>query len=164
MNAKLRRARGGGAFSLVELVVTVGVLGVITAIAVTYYGGTFDSSKNVVAGQMAETLNLGLKKYAQVNYEFNLAADDASADDELAILRSLQYRDALDPVPGAPFVRPDWNPVGSSDAEDYRLSWNGQIFVLIEPGTAGTGLKVAFQATDYGENYNFPDDFVPVGG
>ncbi len=164
MRYRLPSSRNQKGFSLVELIVTVGVLGVITGIAITYYGGTFDSSKRVVAKEMAETLNLGLKKHGQINYQFNLTADDASADDETAIVRSLQYRHPTDPVPGAPFLRPNWHPVASNSAEEFRLRWNGRVFLLIEPGTAGTGLKVAFQASDYGENYDFPDDFVPVGG
>jgi len=164
MRYRLPSSRTQKGFSLVELIVTVGVLGIITGIAITYYGGTLDSSKRVVAKEMAETLNLGLKKHAQVNYAFNLAANDSSADDETAIVRSLQFHHPTDLVPGAPFVRPNWHPVASNSAEEFRLRWNGRIFLVVEPGTAGTGLKVAFQASDYGENYDFPDDFVPVGG
>ncbi len=159
-----RRGRRAAGFSLVELIVTIGVLGVLAALAVVNYGGTLDSSKLVVAKEVAETVNLALKKHAQVNYAFNLAADDAGTTDELAIVRSLQYRNPSDPAPGAPFVRPNWHPVGSSSSEDYRLRWNGKIFVILEPGTAGSGLKVAFRASDYGENYDFSGGFTPVGG
>lgn len=166
MQIRQQRITGGtaSAFSLVELVVTIGVLGVISGISLSYFGGTFKGSKNVVASEMAETLNLGLKKHAQVNYEFNLTADDDDTADEIAIVRSLQYRHPTSPAPGAPFVRPNWHPVGSDDEEEYRLRWNGTVFEILKPETAGSGLKIAFGASDYGENYTFPNDFTPVGG
>ena len=51
----------------------------------------------------------------------------------------------------------------SSNIEAYRLRWNGELFHVLEPGTAGSGIKVEFDASDYSLNYTFPDDFVPVG-
>ena len=150
--------------SLTELLVVVTVLAIITAIAVPTFSNVHSNSKNVVAGEVMETLNMGLKKHAQVNYEFSLAADNAATDDEFAILRSLQWRDPLDPATGAPFVRPNWNPSASTEAKDYRLRWKGRTFDVLQPGDAGSGIKVDFEAGDYGENYNFPDDFSPVGG
>ncbi len=156
--------RSQHAFSMMELVVVVGVLGVLSALAIPAFQGMFSDSKRIIATEVLETLNRGLKNHAQSNYEFVLAADNDSTDDEMAIVRSLQWRDPLDPATGAPYLRPNWNPSTSSSAEDFRLQWNGRTFTLIEPGTDGSGVKVNFEATDYGGNYNFPDDFVPVGG
>jgi prepilin-type N-terminal cleavage/methylation domain-containing protein len=164
-NRHMPTGRGrNSAFSLVELVVTIGVLGVISGISLSYFGGTLKSSKSVVANEMAETLNLGLKKHAQVNYEFNLDADDDDSADEIAVVRSLQYRHPTNPAPGAPFVRSNWHPVGSDDDADFRLRWNGTVFEILKPETEGSGIKVDFGASDYGENYTFPNDFTPVGG
>ncbi|MCP4849241.1 MAG: prepilin-type N-terminal cleavage/methylation domain-containing protein [Verrucomicrobiaceae bacterium] len=150
-------------FSLVEVIVTVTVLVVITSIAIKYFGGTLDASRSVVAEDVMTVINNGLKKHSQINYEFNLSADHEGTDDEIAILRSLQWRDPVNLVPGAPFIPGNWQPVPSSDIKEYRLRWNGKVFNVIEPGASGSGIKVQFDASDYGLNYTFPDDFVPVG-
>ncbi|MFP6872251.1 MAG: prepilin-type N-terminal cleavage/methylation domain-containing protein [Verrucomicrobiales bacterium] len=158
-----KERRGDCGFSLVEMIVTVAVLAIITSIAITYFGGTLDASRSVVAEDVATVLNNGLKKHSQVNYEFNLAADNSATDDEIAIVRSLQWRDSSNLIPGAPFVPQNWRPVGNSDAGEYRLRWNGKVFTVLEPGIPGSGIKVQFDASDYSLNYTFPDDFVPVG-
>ena len=155
--------RGDCGFSLVEVIVTVTVLVIITSIAIKYFGGTLDASRSVVAEDVMTVLNNGLKKHSQVNYAFNLPADHGGAGDEIAILRSLQWRDPGNLIPGAPFIPQGWNPVESSDIDEYRLRWNGKVFNVLEPGIAGSGIKVQFDASDYSLNYTFPDDFVPVG-
>ncbi len=141
----------------------VAVLVIITSIAIKYLGGTLDASRSVVAKDVMTVINNGLKKHSQVNYEFNLSADHGGTDDEIAILRSLQWRDPANPVPGAPFIPENWQPVESSDNKEYRLRWNGKMFNVLEPGISGSGIKVQFDASDYSLNYTFPDDFVPVG-
>ena len=142
---------------------TVAVLVVISSLAIKYFGGTLDASRSVVAEDVMTVINNGLKKHSQMNYAFNLPADHDGVADEIAILRSLQWRDPVDLVPGAPFIPNNWNPVESSDIKEYRLRWNGELFNVLEPGTSGSGIKVQFDASDYSLNYTFPDDFVPVG-
>ena len=99
---KQRQSRAG--MSLVEIITVIGVLGVIVSLVLPNWGETFKGSRGVVAKEILATLNLSLKEHEQVNYKFKLAADADSADDELAIVRSLQFRDPLDPAPGSPFV------------------------------------------------------------
>lgn len=147
---------------MTEVVVMVAIMGILSAIAIASYGGTKKGSEQTVAKELVETLNLGLKKFAQINHEISLAANDAASSDEVLVLRSLQWRDPLDPSPGSPYVRPNFNPVGSSSADDYRVRWNGRVFTLVVPKTAGTGLKVNFQAKDYGANHTFPPGYTPV--
>ena len=62
----------------------------------------------------------------------------------MSIVRTLQWRNADDPSPGAPFLRPDWHPVVSSALSDFRLQWNGNQFVVTWPGEVGVGLCVKF--------------------
>ena len=67
--------------------------------------------------------------------------------DEDEVLALLQTRDVT--FLGSPYVRPDWNPIESTSAGDYRITWAGRTFLLLKPGTSGTGLKVDFEAGDY---------------
>lgn len=152
-------------FSLVELVVTIGIIGILSAISVRYYGNTLESSKKVVATEMRVTLNTALKKHGQVNYVFDKDYfDDESTEDEKNVLWSLQWRDPVDPSMGSPYVRPNWLPEYGGDVERYRLRWNGKIFTLLQPGTEGSGIMVAHDASDYGANQPFEADWEPVGG
>ncbi len=161
MKARTPATQAGG-FSLTEMVVTVAIMGILSAVAVVSFSNTKQGTGDAVAKELVETLNLGLKKFSQINYEFSLAAADAASTDEFLVLRSLQWRDPLDPSPGAPYVRPNFNPVASSSLDDYRVRWNGRVFTLVPPKTAGTGLKVDFQAGDYGANYTFPTGYAPT--
>ena len=134
-------------FSVIELLSTVAVIGILSAIMIKVITGVKESSSDIVAGEVTETVNLGVKKFSQIAYNITTATDHDSADDETAILGLLQTRDVT--IPGSPFVRPDWNPSTSSSEEDYRIQWAGQTFELLKPGTPGHGLKVDFQAGDY---------------
>ena len=135
------------AFSLPEMIVTVAVIGIMSGIMVKVFSNVKRQSSEIIATEVMEAVNLGVKKFSQGNYKITTSADPDSADDEASVLALLQTRD--DSVPGTPFVRPDWNPIASSSADDYRLQWGGQIYQLLKPGTAGQGIKVDFQATDY---------------
>jgi hypothetical protein len=122
-----------------------------------------DSSKVAVARNLVETLNSGVHRFNQANYELLVTSTPASANDELAVLRTLQYRNPTAPVTGSPYVRNDWNPGPSGSTADYRLVWAGSMFQLVEPGAAGTGLKVKFDGSDLGTPYAFPAGYTMAG-
>ena len=151
------------AFSVVELIIVVAMLGIITSIAVPQLGGVLSNSKEVLVKDFAENLNKAVKKHSQLNYDIKISSDDSIAGEEMSIVRTLQWRNADDPSPGAPFLRPDWHPVVSSALSDFRLQWNGNQFVVTWPGEVGVGLCVKFDGSDYGLNYKFPKDFVFAG-
>ncbi|MEM9479659.1 MAG: prepilin-type N-terminal cleavage/methylation domain-containing protein [Verrucomicrobiota bacterium] len=155
----LRKKHG---LSLVEVLLVVSILGIIASISVLNFSNSLDGSKNAIAADLEGKLNVALKAHGQVNYEFNLAANDSSTDDEFAILRSLQWRDET--VPGSPFFTTYYNPIASSDTDDHRLRWNGANFILVEPGETGSGLKVSYDTTDRGTAYVFPGGYTPVPG
>jgi prepilin-type N-terminal cleavage/methylation domain-containing protein len=142
-----RKMRHRAGFSLAEMIVTIAVIGIMTAIAVKVFVNVKKGSQDILANQVMEAVNLGVKKFAQGNYKITTAADPDSTADEATVLGLLQTRD--DSVPGTPFVRPDWDPIASSSEEDYRIQWAGQVYVMLKPGVAGQGIKVNFQATDY---------------
>ncbi len=150
-------------FSIVELMIVVAMLGVITSIAVPQLGGVLSNSKEVLVKDFVESLNKAVKKHSQLNYDIKISRDDSLAGEEISIIRTLQWRDATALAPGAPFLRQDWHPIVSSSASDFRLQWNGNDFVVIWPGEVGVGVWVKFDGSDYGINYEFPKNYVPIG-
>jgi prepilin-type N-terminal cleavage/methylation domain-containing protein len=151
------------AFSIVELMIVVAMLGIVTSIAIPQLVGVLSNSKEVVVKDCVETLNKAIKKHSQLNYEIQISRDDSMAGEEVSIIRTLQWRDNDSPAPGTPFLKPNWHPVVSSAVSDYRMQWNGNEFVAIWPGESGIGVWVKFDGSDYGLNYEFPKNYVPVG-
>jgi hypothetical protein len=116
-----------------------------------------------VATNLVETLNTAVHKFNECNYELVYAATDGSTADEMAIVRTLQYRDPTNPAIGSPYVRPDWSPASSSNTNDYRIVWTGTLFKLVSPGTSATGMKVDFDGGDLGKTYTYPPGYTTVG-
>lgn len=148
--------------SITELVVVLAVIGVLAGIAIPTYKDINQKSRVAVARDVMEALNGAVHRFNQTNYELLLAADP-STQDELSVLRTIQYRDPQNPKPGSPYMRRDWNPVPSADPRDHRLVWTGSLFKLVEPGAAGSGLKVDFNGADLGAPYQFPAGFTMAG-
>lgn len=151
------------AFSLPEITVVVAIVGIMGSIAVATYGGMSESAKLGVSKDLIEKINGGLKSFSQISHMPNQVKDDNAVTDELAVIRSLQWREAGDSSSGAPYFRADYNPTASSDNETFRLQWNGKIFKLLQPGTDGNGLEVKFDGSDFGTYYEFPEEYTPVG-
>lgn len=149
-------------FSLTEIVVTIAIIGILSAVALPALNRARLGSQRGVAENLTQELNNASKKYGYAVSELRLTPVNGSAADELAILRTLQFRDPVTPSVGAPYMRNDWNPVPSSNHEDFRLVWQGTTWTLLEPGTAGTGLRVDFTASDVGTPFVFPPGFLPL--
>ena len=151
------------AFSLVEALVTIAIVGILSAIAASVYGDVVEKSRETIAENLNETLNTSLSKFSHSLWDLRFSKLDTSGADELIVLRSLQFDDPNEEVPGQPFMRPNWNPLVSGSTEDYRLLWTGRMFKLARPGVSGTGLKVTFDGSDLGTIYEFPPGFKMVG-
>jgi type II secretory pathway pseudopilin PulG len=150
--------------SLVEILVSITIMAILTMVAIPTYMAYFNSSKDALASNLLETLNSGVHRFNEGNYELNVTpGTDSSAAVELSILRTLQYRNPLNPKVGSPYVHARWNPVASSNTDDHRLKWKGTLFILLPPGTAGSGLKVDFNSGDMGTPYSHPADFTMAG-
>lgn len=148
-------------FSLVELVITIAIIGIIASIGMAGYSKMIDGVRKSIAWDKAEILNLGLKKYSQMVHDMPTAADPNSIDDEFLVLRSLQWKHPTDPSVGAPYARVDYNPVQSNSVDDFRIRWNGFVFEVLNPGDAGLGFKVCDDGSDITSPHSFDTDYVP---
>ena len=155
--------------SLVEITITVAVVGIMASIGLTTYGNITERSKDTVARNLVDTLNKATRNFSHANWDLRFNAVAASAGDEMLVLRSLQWREPdgaanqKEIYYKGPYMRNDWNPATSSDTKDWRIQWTGSAWKLLLPETAGAGIKVNFEATDLGAPYVFPDNFTPVG-
>ncbi len=163
---KLNTQPSSAGISLVEVITTVAVLGILSSLAVPAYHRVVSGSSQTIASNLVETLNGATKKFSHSQWDLIYTAKPTQASDELYILRTLQWRDpdtTGELNPGGPFMTPNWSPATSSSDEDYRAEWTGSSWRLLEPGEAGTGLKLALDASDVGTGYAFPADFKPAG-
>ena len=156
----MKRAIHNQAFTLIEMLVTIAIVGILSAVAIINLSPIDGKARAGVSQNLVETLNDGVKRFGHANYSIPRAADSGT-DDEIEVLRTLQWRDV--DSPGSPYARPDWQPGVSADDSDYRIQWNGRTFQLLRPGTAGAGLQVVFDSSDVGTPYDFPSGYKPLG-
>lgn len=152
-------------YSVTELVIAVSIMGILAGVAVGSFQQFLGGGKDALAAERQERLNQALYRFAQQNFDLRLSAMDGSSADEMAILRTLQYRD---PDPnraciGAPFMDPRYNPVTSTASSSHRLRWTGRMFEVLSPGKTGTGLLVNFEGTDFTDAFVFPPNFQMAG-
>jgi prepilin-type N-terminal cleavage/methylation domain-containing protein len=154
------------AYSLVEMLITVAVIGILAAIAVPSIGSVVEGSRRGVANNVISTLNNATREFGHSQWSITTAPTTNSGADEFYILRTLQWRDpdtSGELNPKGPFMRPDWNPVTSSSADDYRAEWTGSSWRLLEPKTSGSGIKIDFDGSDLGTIYTHDPSFIPAG-
>lgn len=160
----LPAGRDGG-FSMSEMVMVICILAVLAGITVHSFNQFLTGGKDALAASRQETLNQALYRFAQQNYEMLFNAQGGSVTDEMVVLRTLQYRDPNSNLAqtGSPYVDPRYNPVSSSDTNEYRLRWTGNLFELLKPGQSGTGLLMDFEGRDFTTAFAFPPNFQMAG-
>lgn len=116
-------------------------MGILAVIGIPLITGVLPSASRETAERNLNWLNGAVVQFNQANWELVLApASDAS--DEQAIYNSLRFRDPLAPTPGSPFL-PSHAVFNTSSASNaYRAVWNGRMFQLVGPGSAGTGIDL----------------------
>ncbi|MEI8313284.1 MAG: prepilin-type N-terminal cleavage/methylation domain-containing protein, partial [Verrucomicrobiota bacterium] len=131
--------RAVGGFSLAEVLIVVAVLAIVAAIAVPNISRLVTDSSYETAKRNLNYLNGAVVGFNDANWELVLAASSGS-DDEQAIFNSLRYRDTTNPATGSPYL-PSTAAFGATgDTSTYRARWNGRMFVIVVPGSNGTGL------------------------
>jgi len=129
------------AFSFTEVLVTIAIIGIMTAIAIPSITRTDQAAKAEVANQIVTSINRAISAYRQCASEITLNANSDTGEDEASIMALLTVADSG--VVGSPFLHgPKWPHAESADDATYRVRWNGRFFEVLPPGTAGTGLKV----------------------
>lgn len=152
--------------SLVEMIITIAVIGILSAIVVPTIGNVVEGSRRGVAENVITTLNKATREFGHSQWDLRTTPIPTSGGDEMLILRTLQWRDpdlSGELNPKGPFMRNDWNPATSSLSADYRAEWTGSSWRLLEPGTTGAGLKIDFDGSDLGTPYIHDGAFTPVG-
>jgi type II secretory pathway pseudopilin PulG len=144
-----------------EMVMIVGLLGVLASIIAGSFTGLTDSTRDVIATQRLETLNEALARMGVAGRRIFTTPQLGSARDEDLVVMTLQARD--ESIVGSPFIAATYQPRGSSDANTYRMRFTGSRFELLLPGQAGTGLKVEFDGSDTGPPRVIPSNFRPFG-
>ncbi|MBE2282239.1 MAG: hypothetical protein IAE77_02115 [Prosthecobacter sp.] len=160
----LPRSRAGG-YSVSELVIVISIMGVLCGIAVGSFNQFLSGGKDALAAERQEFLNQGLHRFAQQNYELIFGSMESSGGDEMAVLRTLQYRNPDEDRAkiGSPYVDPCYNPISTSSADTYRLRWTGRMYELLKPGKTGTGILMNFEGTDFTTPFAFPPNFQMAG-
>ncbi|MDF1853632.1 MAG: type II secretion system protein [Verrucomicrobiales bacterium] len=152
--------------SLVEMIITIAVIGILSALVVPTIGNVVEGSRRGVAENVMQTLNKATREFGHSQWDLRSTPIATSGGDEMLILRTLQWRDpdlSGELNPKGPFMRNDWNPATSTSDEDYRVEWTGSTWRLLEPGTVGAGLKLVFDGSDLGTPYIHDPAFTPVG-
>lgn len=126
------------ALSLPEIVIVVAVIGLLAAIAIPLMSRVTTGSERAVATRNLDVINGAVLAFNQSNWELVLTAA-ADTSDERAIYDSLRYRAPTNPSPGSPYLTDTTVFAASTSSETYRARWNGRMFELLLPGTAGEG-------------------------
>jgi prepilin-type N-terminal cleavage/methylation domain-containing protein len=128
-------------FSLMEMLVSISVIGILSAIAIPAISRTDRAARGEAANQIVTGINRAISSYRQCGSEITINANSSSGADEASVMALLTTADAG--VVGSPFlVGTSWPSVESSDTETYRVQWNGRFFVVVPRGSSGTGLIV----------------------
>jgi prepilin-type N-terminal cleavage/methylation domain-containing protein len=152
------------AFSLTEILMVVAIIGVLAAVSIPAYRGVMQATWNSESEDFVETLNKAVRNFNQANWDIPTAANNSATTDEFLVLRSLQYKWPISSLkPGSPYFPANYNPTASSDANSYRVRWNGKTFEVLRPGTAGSGFLRTFTGAEYTTAYTHPNGYKPEG-
>lgn len=132
--------RKDSGFSLTEMIVVVGAIAVMAAVLIPGMINVFKGTQAGTAEANLEHLNQAVLKYSHAVAELTNAVNSGIGDEQ-AVFTVLQARD--ESVPGSPYLPSNLSASASTDTNAYRAVWNGRMFQIVEPGTAGTGVDLS---------------------
>ena len=128
-----------GGFTLVELLATVAIIGILAGIAISQSTSVLPEARQEAGIDAMNLLNRGVQHYNQVNSEITIpAASDTT--DEVAVLALLKTRSTS--APGSPYIPAEFTVISSNDTGILRMYWTGRFFKAIPEGTTGTGIAI----------------------
>lgn len=130
---------GRGGYSMPEVLVVIAVVAILAALGITAFSGVVNSAKEETATGNLSHLNRAVMSYSHAVSELTNAATSGITDEQ-SVFTALKTRD--EGIPGTPFLNETFTLVSSSDTTIHRASWNGYTFVLLKPGTSGTGVDL----------------------
>ena len=128
-------------YSLAEILVVIAVIGILAGITIVGISGTREAAGLSVAEGNLNMINGAVTAMNNTGQEIILSPSPG-ATDELEVLSALQYRDALNPVPGSPFLPANLQFITTSATNRNRAIWNGRYFQLVSEGVAATGIDL----------------------
>jgi prepilin-type N-terminal cleavage/methylation domain-containing protein len=137
-----RSVSANPAFSLVELLVVVAVIGILAGVTIPIVTGLRERSEHTVAERNLSILNSAVTAYNQSNRNLGDMVGAGLADAEKTVIGLLQAYDTANPIPGSPYLDPAMNCEQTSATDRYRARWSGRFFALVEKGVAGTGIDL----------------------
>jgi prepilin-type N-terminal cleavage/methylation domain-containing protein len=162
----LKMQQGGfAAFSLIEMMFVIAIIGILAAIAISQFGNHTYAALRAVAKSKAEMLNRAVKAAEQAGADVAMTPLSGTISDESRVLWSLQMR--VENMPGSPYApltyRPDLKGP-CSDTKEFRITWTQNFgYKILEPGEVGTGFLVPATGSDSGPAFTAPAGFQPWG-
>jgi prepilin-type N-terminal cleavage/methylation domain-containing protein len=139
------------AFSLVELIVVVAIIGILASIAIPSFGNIAKPARETVAQRNLDEINTAVESYRQMTGKSLFEGlNNPSGEEIFTRLESLKTeRPNIGPLSGAnlerkPFLNSSFSFICGDVNEkpnSHRGVWNNTRFVLIRPNEEVTGVQ-----------------------